>query len=72
MRRYVNDNGMTYTILIGGIGAAALLVKHSHPDGIDFIVTDYLGESSWSNGTYHQTLLNAMEDLRSRSREQEL
>ena len=71
-RAYYNDNGMTYTILLGGIGSSAVLVKHSHPDGFDFIVTDHLGESSWSNGDYHQTLVNALEAYRKYSREQEL
>lgn len=72
LRAYKNDNGSTYTILLGSIGGSALLVKHSDPDGFDFIVTGYLSHDSWSNGSYHQTLVNAIEDYRKRSREQEL
>lgn len=71
-RAYRNENGMTYTILMGGVGSPALLVKHSDPDGFDFVVVNHLSETSWSNGSYHQTLLNALEDYRKHSREQEL
>ena len=52
MRAYYNDNREVYTILMGGLGEPALLVKHSHPDGYDFIVTRHLGEGSWSNADY--------------------
>lgn len=71
-RVFKNNNGHTYTIILGGIHGSALLVKHSNPDNFDFVVTDYLFEDSWSNARYHYNFLEALEDYRKRSRQQEL
>lgn len=60
-RAYHNDNGQVYTILKGELGKPALLVKHSHPDGYDFIITRHLGESSWSDADYVAGLELAVE-----------
>lgn len=63
-RAFHNDNGWDYTLIKGGKPyELAILAKHSHPDGLDFIVAVLDGpeERSWCSGSYHATIEEALE-----------
>lgn len=59
---FKNDNGSDYLILKQD-GDITLLVEIG---GYDFVVTNYLGHNSWSNGSYYFDIEDALSDYNSR------
>ena len=59
---FKNDNGSDY-LIIKQDGDIALLVEI---EGYDFVVTSYLSDHYWSNGSYYFDIDNALKDFNER------